>query len=190
MKTLSRRALLAIGTAGALAGCASVKPQLYAISVVPGTPVGGAPRVILLREVGLARYLDRQAIVRSAADYRFQIEANNWWGENLGAMLNRVLVQELNQRLPGSTVFAEGGAVTPKPDVTLEVNISQMSEDTPGAVVLLAQAAVLRDSAPDRTRSFSLSVPVSDASTMSEVVAISTAIGQLADGLADMLRGA
>jgi uncharacterized lipoprotein YmbA len=173
----------------AVAGCGSPKPDLYSIATVPGTPQGGGPAVVLMREIGLARYLDRQGIVRSAENYRFVIEANDWWGETLSAMLNRVLVEELNQRLPGSMVYGENGAVTPLPGATVELNIQKLDQDPGGALVLLAQAAILLDHQPDRTRSFRISVPMQGTDTGAEVAAISAAVGQLADGLAAMLRG-
>ena len=46
--------------------------------------------------------------------------ANDWWGEPLGAMLSRVLVEELGQRLPQSTVISETGAVSAPPDATID----------------------------------------------------------------------
>ena len=41
--------------------------------------------------------------------------ANAWWGEPVGAMLGRVLVIELSQRLPNSKVYSESGAITGMP---------------------------------------------------------------------------
>src|SRR5271168_2239446 len=139
---LARRAVV-LGLTTAASGCSSPNPVLYTVAPVPGTPQGGAPGVVLLREVGLPHYLDRQNIVRSSENYRLTVEANNWWGENLAGMLTRVLVQELNQRLPGSTVYGENSAVTPSPDVTVELNVQRLDEDSTGKLVLLAQAAVL-----------------------------------------------
>ena len=100
--------------AGGAAGgsCASPNPSLYTLAVVPGPTHPGAPRRIELREIALAHYLERSQIVRSSEDYRLDVLGNDWWGEPLDSMLSRVLVQELSQRLPGSTVFAENGAIT------------------------------------------------------------------------------
>ena len=86
-----RRALLA--SLVALAGCASQNPDLYAISIVPGTPQPGGPKLVVLHDIGLARYLERLQIVRSSEDYRLNVRSNDWWGEPLGAMLARVLVE-------------------------------------------------------------------------------------------------
>ncbi len=50
---LGRRGFLVFAGAAGLAGCASPNPNLYAIATVPGVAQGGAPRVIVLRGVGL-----------------------------------------------------------------------------------------------------------------------------------------
>jgi uncharacterized protein len=173
-----------------LAGCASPDPKLYTIAAVHGATVAGAPKVVLLRQIALAGFLDRQQIVRSSENYRLEVLANDWWGEPLGAMLSRVLVEELSQRLPGSSVYAESGAVSIGPDATVELNIQRLDADAAGSVVLAAQAAVVferRRNAP-LTRSFRFVVPQPSADAPGEVAAISTAVGQLADGLATMLR--
>ncbi len=175
--------------AALLAGCASPPPKLYTIATVPGETVATKPRVIVLRDIGLARYLDRSQIVRSSEDYRLDVMANDWWGEPLGAMISRVLVEELNQRLPGSTVYAEAGAVSTRPDVTVELNIQRLDEDRSGNLVLLAQVDVHLTGHPgSHARSFRTTVPVTGKDISAEVAAVSTALGRLADTIAQMLR--
>ncbi len=105
--------------AGLPAACASPNPSLYTLAVVPGATHPVAPPHIELREIALAHYLERSQIVRSSEDYRLDVLGNDWWGEPLDAMLSRVLVQELSQRLPSSTVFAENGAITATPDASV-----------------------------------------------------------------------
>jgi uncharacterized lipoprotein YmbA len=173
-----------------LAGCASPEPALYTIAGVHGPTVSRAPKVVVLRHIALAGFLDRQQIVRSSENYRLEVMANDWWGEPLGAMLGRVLVEELSQRLPGSSVYAESGAVSVSPDASVELNIQRLDADAAGNVVLAAQAAVVferRRSAPV-TRNFRIVVPQPTNDVPGEVAAISAAVGQLADGLATMLH--
>ena len=88
----------------ALMACSSAAPVLYAITPVPGAVHSGSPRVIVLRQIGLARYLDRPEIVASTENNRMEVMSNDWWGEPLGPMLSRVLTEELGQRLPQSVV--------------------------------------------------------------------------------------
>ncbi len=179
-----RVALAALVLIALLAGCASPNPNFYTISAIPGRTVNRSPKVVLVREIGLARYLDRQQIVRSSQDYRLDVLANDWWGEPVGAMLSRVLVEELSQRLPASTVYAESGALSVTPDVSVELNVQRMDADANGTVILAAQAAlVFADRRPPVTRSFRFAVPPPTTGLTGEVIAISAAVGQLADGL-------
>jgi uncharacterized lipoprotein YmbA len=167
--------------------CSSPNPDLYTIAPVTGATVTAAPKAIELRQIGLARYLERSQIVRSSENYRLDVMANDWWGEPLGAMLSRVLVEELSQRLPQSTVYAETGAVSVSPDATVELNVSRLDENTAGTLVLQAQAAVVKGRGEPVTRGLRFEIPPSDSRIGGEVAAISVAVGQLADGLAEML---
>jgi uncharacterized lipoprotein YmbA len=182
---LRRRLLLLL--AGVPAGCASPNPTLYVLAPQPGTPLTGAPRSVELREIGLARYLDRSQIVRSSEGYRLDVLSNEWWGEPLSAMLSRVLVQELTLRLPGSTVFAESGAITLTAVETVAVNIQRMDADATGAVLLIAQIAV--SGKANAMRDVRLVVPPAAPGTGGLVEAISRAVGQLADAIAGLLVG-
>jgi len=186
---LRRRLLLLL--AAAPAGCASPTPVLYVLAPLPGSSPGtsrsGTPVTVELREIGLARYLDRSQIVRSSEGYRLDVLSNEWWGEPLGTMLSRVLVQELTQRLPGSTVFAESGAITVTAAATVAVNIQRLDSDAAGNAVLIAQIEVSGHTAA--TRNVHLTVPVTTAGTAGLVEAMSQAIAQLADVIAAMLAG-
>lgn len=185
-----RRFALGLVVLAAVAACSSPNPRLYTIAPVPGAAAQGAPPVILLRDIGLARYLERAQIVRSSEDYRLDVQANDWWGEPLGAMLGRVLVAELGQRLPGSIVYSENGAVTTPPDVTIELNIQRLDADSAGQVVLVAQAGLVwHGRLVPVTRGFRFAISPGGASLGAEVAAMSAAVGQLADALATALRG-
>jgi uncharacterized protein len=182
--------LTALGLAALLAACSSPDPALYTIAPVSGAPQTGAPKVIVLQQVGTARYLERSQIVRSSENYRLDVMSNDWWGEPLSAMLARVLIEEIGQRLPQSVVLGETGAVSASPDATVELNVQRLDEDASGNLVLQAQASVSfkRRPAPS-LRSFRFVVSPPAPSIQGEVTAISTAVGQLADGLASMLLG-
>ena len=180
--------LAAILFATALAACSSPDPALYNLAAAPGAVSVGGPRVVLLHQVSLARYLERSQIVRSSENYRLQVMENDWWGEPLGAMLGRVLAEELGQRLPQTTILSETGAVSARANATIEVNIERLDEDAAGSLILQAQAAVRYTGQTQPTlRSFRFSVPPHAAGISGEVAAISVAVGKLADGIAPML---
>jgi uncharacterized lipoprotein YmbA len=182
--------LALLGLLTVIAACSSPSPVLYTIAPVQGPVQSGGPKVIVLQQISTAHYLERSQIVRSSENYRLDVMSNDWWGEPLSAMLSRVLTEELGQRLPQSTVIGETGAVSASPDATVELNVQRLDEDASGNVVLQAQASV---SFKGRTgpvlRSFRFVVTPPAAGIQGEVTAISTALSQLADGLASMLVG-
>jgi uncharacterized lipoprotein YmbA len=173
-----------------LAACASPNPTLYMLSPVQGSSAAGGPKVIVLRGIGLARYLERSQIVRSSEGNRLDVLTGDWWGEPLGSMMSRVLVENISQRMPGSSVFSESGAISADADATVEVNIQRMDADQSGAIVLLAQVAVL---APDSTRSglrraARFTITPTATGTAGAVGAMSIALGRLSDTIVAMCR--
>jgi uncharacterized protein len=167
------------------AACSSPNPSLYVLAPVAGTTYSGAPKVIELRAIAIAHYLERSQIVRSSEGYRMDVLSNEWWGEPLDSMMNRILVQELNQLLPGSTVYADNGAISTSPDATVAINLQRMDLDHDGVLLLLAQIAV--QGRVTASRAVSLKVQPADGSTRALVAAMSTATAQLADAIAGMV---
>jgi uncharacterized lipoprotein YmbA len=186
---LLRRNGLVLAACAALGACRSAEPVLYAMQPVPGVPRRGGPRNIGVREVALARYLDRTQIVRSVADYRLDVSGNDWWGEALDTMMTRLLVENLAQRLPASNVVATGGAISVTPEALVEVNLQRLGQSAPDTLALTAQVAVtLRE--PRRretTRTEALTAPVAGPEMAAFVGAASIATGRLADAVAAML---
>ena len=182
--SLPRRAFTAALLCG-VASCSSPNPNLYTLEPPPGLVRRGGPRVIELRGIGLARYLERSQIVRSSENYRVDVLPNDWWAEPLDAMIGRVLIRALSQRLPGSTVYAENGAISADPDATLQVNIQRLDQDATGVVRLVAQFAVVRKTSD--TRAVTLEVPMHGSTTPDLVAAMSESVGQLADRIAAAL---
>lgn len=180
---------LPLGALALLGACRSPEPALYTILPQQGATRGRAPRNIGVREVSLARYLDRVQIVRSASEFRLDVAGNDWWGESLDTMMTRVLVENLAQRLPQSSVFATGGAITANPDAVVEVNLQRLGQTDAATLVLTAQVAInWRGARPrDLARTETVRVAVAGPETASFVAAASAAAGQLADSVAALL---
>jgi uncharacterized lipoprotein YmbA len=170
-------------------GCASPSPVLYTLDAVPGPVLGRGPKIVVLQDVGLAPYLDRKQIVRSSSNYHIDVESNNWWGETFTAMIGRVLAAELDQRLPGTGVFSESGAVNVTPDATVAVNITRFDVDDGGNLVLVAQigVTVAKSRRGDVSSGLNFSVPTATPDVTGQVMAMSKALGELADALAASL---
>lgn len=187
--SIGRRRLACLFLPALAASCSSTEPALYTLQVKPGPVLPKGPPVVQVRDIGLARYLDRREIVRSSADYKLGVMLNDWWGEPLGSMLNRVIVLGLSQRLPSSNVYSEGGAISADPNAVLAVNIQRLDLDQAGSVMLVAQA-VVEFNRPRRTasRNFTIVKPVPTANVAGQVSATSDAVAELTDGLADLLQ--
>jgi len=170
-----------------LAGCSSPEPRLYTLQTTQGQVHEGGPKLLLLRQVSLARYLERTQIVRSAAEYELKIEGNDWWGEPLGAMIGRVLQQNLTQRLPGTQVFNDSGAIAPDADWRVEVNLLQLDENQAGTLVLRAQVAVSSKDGAPKSESERFEQPVAGRTIADQVAASSTALGKLSDAIAALV---
>jgi len=189
-RALRNSSLIALPLAVLLIACSSPDPVLYTIAPVQGPVQRAGPKVVALQQIGTARYLERSQIVRSSENYRLDVMSNDWWGEPLSAMLGRVMIEELGQRLPQSVVIGESSGVSASPDATIELNVQRLDEDASGNLVLQAQAsASFKGRAAPVLRNFRFVVTPPTQGTAGEVNAISTAVGQLADGLASMLLG-
>lgn len=176
--------------AALLAGCSSPPPPaLFTLAAVPGAALPAKAGGIELRRVGLAGYLDRNDIVRSAAGYQLTLASDQRWAEPLGKMLDRVLAEDLTRRLPNSTVFSESGAIGGNPALILEINIQRLDADADGAVVLQAQVALRRDSGrqPSRAETIRLTATPAGPGTPELVATMSGLLGQLADRVAGMV---
>jgi uncharacterized lipoprotein YmbA len=182
--SLTRRAALVLLAALPVA-CASPNPTLYVLAPVPGATRTGAPRTVALRAIAIAHYLERSQIVRSSEGYRIDVLSNDWWGEPLDTMISRILVQELNQRLPGNTVYADNGAISTPPDATVEINLQRLDLDGQGELLLSAQVAV--DDHASSSRGVSFTIRPTAATTQALVAAMSEATARLADTIASML---
>ncbi len=176
----------------AAARCTSPEPALYMLRPVPGTPQGGGPVAVKLARATLAGYLDRSEIVRDSTANRLDVASGERWAEPLGSMIGRVLALNLSQRLPGSTVFTEEGALSVDAAATVELDVQRFDLDPDGMAVLLVQVAVQQRNGrdPAYTRSLRLTGRPASAATADLVSEMSVLVGQLADAVAQMLRSA
>jgi len=186
---LRRRELLALALVSAASGCSSPEPAYYTLGIAPGAPQRGGPRLVELRRPSVAGYLDRAEIVRGdTGGYRLDVRAGERWGEPFDAMMGRVLTEDLNQRLPGTTVFTAQGSLSPDPQARIEIDVPRFDLGTNGRVVLRAQVAVSRSRGAVQTRTVQIETVPASTATPALIAAMSQALGQLADTVASMLR--
>ena len=187
-----RRAVLLALLASA---CTSAEPTYYTLAPTPpATPAAlppKAPRTVELRRPGLAGYLDRPEIVRAGGDYQLRVAGGERWGEPLGDLIGRVAAENLTTRLPGLSVFTQAGGITSEADAVIEIDVQRFDAETGGPVTLLAQVAVRRGrrGAP-LSRTVRLQAAPAGTTTRDVVAAMSKALGELSDTVAEMVRRA
>jgi uncharacterized protein len=182
-----RLVVVALGLLSALGGCsASPPPKLYTLAPRPAaTPDPGSAKTISVKHVEIAKYLERPQIVRYADPYQMTASEFDRWGEELGDMVTRVLVENLSQRLPGSQVYAATGPLTlARSEITIEINVDKFDVDPGGAVVLVAQWVVHGGKRSDKLHSENIRAATASSDTRDQVAAMSDALGQLASQIA------
>ena len=141
----SRRACLCAGPvllAAALAACSSPPTQYYRLAMIPGTSNNAPPFTVAVRSVSIPGYLDQTGIAKGGSDYQFGVYSNDLWADQLSRMLQAVMVQDLAQRLPASTIIGSGGSIGVSTDVLVEINVLRFDPDSTGKIALTAQFAI------------------------------------------------
>jgi uncharacterized lipoprotein YmbA len=172
-------------------GCGSSPPSaFYALSPENGAPQSTPFHTIKLRRPGVAGYLDRPEIVKTIVDHRLGVVETDRWAAPLDEMLGRILAQDIEQRLAGSVVFTEDGAITADADATLEVDIRRFDVGGGGEVNLVAEVAMEKGDThtPAGTRAVRLKQTPSGAGTAALVSTMSDLLGKLADEVAVLVR--
>ena len=170
-----------------LAGCASPNPALYTLEPVGGKPRNAAASVIVVRFVDIPRYLEREEIVRFADHGRVVVAENDWWSEPLKPMLQRVMAEDLAQRLPDSNVLSGGSVLGMPPDVDVVVSLRQLDRSTNGQVTLTGFAAIRSREKPEYLEPMRIVVQGFGSSTTDQVATTSLTLAEAADVIAASL---
>jgi uncharacterized lipoprotein YmbA len=174
-----------------MGACGSPEPIYYTLQAVPGSALTAPATSVEVVRPGLAGYLDRSGIVLKQSDYKLDVDTLVRWGEPLGDMIGRVLVQDLSQRLPETSVFSGDGAISADADIRVEVNVQKFDAEADGSAILRANVAIVR-TVPHATLA-AHSVALRNANVASGprglAAAMSELLGQLADqAAADIAR--
>ena len=179
--------------AAPLAGCGAGDPTYYTLNASPGAPHAGGPGIVEVHSPTVASFLDRDYIVSGTSDYALELAGNRAWAEPLGQMIGRVLAADLAQRLPASSVYAEGTATATTPDATVSVDIGRFDKDGSGTVTvsgaLSVRARTAEDGAapPGTLERFEFRSTDAGHGTASLVATLSRLLGEVADKAAGRL---
>jgi uncharacterized lipoprotein YmbA len=185
---------LALGFVALLAACgSSPKTQFYTLDpVAPQAAAQASPPVpVQVASVHIPPALDRQEMVRESAPHRLDVSDQNRWGGSLDNMVQRVLTQDLAQRLPPSSVVLPQEPAPAHHDAIV-VDILQFDEDAGGTVIFDGSwSLTARDSdKPLSSRHVHLSAQAASNSYSDQVAAMSNVIGALSDNIARDLASA
>jgi uncharacterized lipoprotein YmbA len=124
------RFLLTLTLALSLAACgSSPNPVYYSLTAQPGETFSSKPLVIKVQRPGLDATLDKPELVRKEGSAHTQYDGADTWSEPLGNMIERVVAENLQQRLPGSTVITESGDIAAHPDYLVAIEVRQFGID-------------------------------------------------------------
>lgn len=174
-----RTRIAALGLGLLLLGCSSPNPRYYSLETQSGRPVHSPARTITVRGVPVARYLERNEIVRSLQGGRIRVSDDDWWGEPLRNMLQRVLAADLAQRLPDAQVLgtqALGGE-----GATVLLAVERFEPGSDGAVILDGHLAIQVGGRDQLLRRIAITVTVPGSGMSGQISAMSQALGQVAD---------
>jgi uncharacterized lipoprotein YmbA len=178
-----------------LTACASSPPtRFFALDPVsPGASpaadqAGGSHAAVKIDAVHIPPALDRDSMVRGESDNQLEISSQDRWAGDLGEMIRRVLTQDLAQRLPSGSVIAPESPAPPSAR-GLVVDILTFQPQG-GEVVLDADWTLLEGTQSNAVmrRSVHLTAPAAS-SAQGQAAAMSTLLGQLADGVASQIGG-
>jgi uncharacterized lipoprotein YmbA len=174
---------------GVLAGCTSPNPNYYRLGATSGAPVTGGPPSVEVRSISIPGYLDRQGIVKRSGDFSLDIHTNDIWAEPLADMLQATLVQDLTQRMPGTTVIGSGGSIGANANLIIETNVMRFDPNPDGTLTLQVQVAVRDGQSLQNivTRTIEETGPANEPVVANIVSSMSTLLGAAASDIAALL---
>lgn len=178
----------------ALAGCGTspptryyaLKPVLTTASVRHGS---GLPIVVDL--VRLPSMLDRRKMVSASGSNQMKISSQDRWAAPLDEMIHSVLFRDLQERLPGGLVVSGNVVSAGQPQRDLVIDVQQFEPNDRGRVTLDADWALLSPGpAAVAMHPAHIVVPVHTERTTAQVAAMSRAVAELADQIAEQVASA
>jgi uncharacterized protein len=173
-----------------VAGCATSPPsQFYRLTAVEPAAAaasdGSRRGPVIVAAVHIPYSLDRQEIVRTGPGNALEIAGLQRWGAPLDEMIQRVLTQDLIERLPATRVVLPS-APTPAGTERIVVDILAFQCDADGEVTLEGSWSLLAPgaSAPALIHAIRESETTSATDYNRQAAVMSEMLGRLADDIA------
>lgn len=184
---MKRRFILSSLCCAILSGCTSTNINNWRIASIPGVAKRGTGNRIGVRSIGLPSFMSQTGVPEPGSAYMANTFPNDVWAAPLAAMLQTTMVENLAQRLPSDTVFADGGPIGAAPDQLIEIQVFAFTPNAQGQILLSAQFATRPAKSLNwQFLNFESSAP---GGQMAEtiVATMSSLWGEAADRLASML---
>lgn len=126
-----------------LCACSSsVEPEYYTLSSVNGPVLQGKIFTIKIRRAAIPETLDRPEMVSQSEDFRIHENDNRQWAEPLDTMIERVLAEDVRQRLPGKLIVTESSGVAVQGAYVVDVDVTQLGTDKHSNAFLETQIVI------------------------------------------------
>jgi uncharacterized protein len=184
--------ILAASLVESLVGCASSPPShFFALTAIaPGATADGASAaaalapLVRVAAVHIPPMLDREQIVRRGPGNELEISGLDRWGSPLDEMIQRILTEDLLERLPAGRVVLPSSPAPPTTD-QIVVDILQFQSDAGGTVIFDGSWSLLAPAAnrPSLIRHVRYSDTAKPGDYGDQAAAMSRLLGQLADDI-------
>lgn len=184
-----KKSLLLMGVIMLLAGCmpSSPDPNYYTLSAEDGAQLHGRKFTIKVQRPTVDVTIDRPQMISMDSQYRITYDNTALWSEPVDKMVERVLAQDLEKRLPGSVAVTESGAMITNPDYVVDLDIRQFGIGADGHAVL--QAVLLVHSQKSNGTPQPVMLTGGKASSGgTEAQALSELLARLADKIAEKIK--
>jgi uncharacterized lipoprotein YmbA len=183
LRSLPHRFLPVFFCALALAACSSPSSSVFSLSSNDAAAVGRrGPVRVTIGNVNIPKYLDRPQMVSRLNPVELKVDEFSRWSEPFSDMIQRVLADDLAKRLPrGSSVALQRNQMSTEGNV-IDVAISTFEYGPQNAVILDAAWT-----AAGRSHHAHIVRPASGSNDQEIAIAMSSALGNLADEIARQL---
>jgi len=141
-----RAAVPLIALAALLPGCvlSSAPSHFYSLApIAPATPTRASVKMpVQVVVVHVPAVLDRQEIVRGGANMSLELGGASRWGAPFAEMIQRVLTQDLLERLPAGAVLLPDQPA-PRDTDAIVLTILEFQSDRAGSVVFSGSWSIL-----------------------------------------------
>ncbi|MDI9569174.1 MAG: PqiC family protein [Pseudomonadota bacterium] len=175
--------------AALIGACASVAPQLYALSPVAASSGEASDLAVTVGPVSVPEAVDRPQLVSIMAPHKLRIDEFNRWASPLKNDIPRVVAENLAALLgsPYVSVFPQSVAVAPSYRVVIDV---ARFDYAPGVEVRLGALWSVRSTADGKSRSGAATLvePGGGVAPAAMVAAHSRMLGRLSGDIAAAIR--